>query len=131
MRSLIPAGLLLATGCAPFSNFLTPPYVPIPIKIFDASVYAADVALCQAAGTDFKPQFSFGSALAKTVDGATANTSMIPISPLVPAYGAAGGAAGALSDGLDVMSAQHRNVYRNCLRDFVRRDGSAIVVDPD
>jgi hypothetical protein len=130
VRSLLLAFLLLGTGCAPFSDLLVAPYVPIPIKVFDVATYEADVTLCRVAGANFKPQFSFGSALAKTMDGATSNASMIPVSPLVPAYGAAGAAASALGDGLDVASGQHRAVFKNCLKDFVHRDGSAIVADP-
>lgn len=131
MRSLFPAILLLVTGCASAESLLSPLYVPVPIKVFDAAAYDADVAMCAAAGLAWKPQFSLGSALGKTIDGATSNTSMIPISPLVPAYGAAGGALGAASDGLDLMSGQHNRVYKHCLTDALRLDGAAIVADPD
>lgn len=121
---------LFLGGCANLLDMLAPPYVPEPIHVYDQAQYAADVGECQAAGAAFKPHFSIGSAVAKTVTGATSNTSLIPISPLVPAYGAAGGALAATSDGLDVASRQHANVARNCLRDMTRRDRSAVVADP-
>lgn len=130
MRKLIWLLPLLLGGCATFTDALAPPYVPVAIHIYDQAQYDADAQECLLAGANWKPQFSFGSAIAKTVDGATANTSLIPISPLVPAWGAAGGALGAASDGLDLMSRQHANVFRNCLRDETRRDRSAIVADP-
>jgi hypothetical protein len=126
---LLPLPFFLC-GCDTLTGILEPPYLPEPIRIYDKVQYADDVVECQAAGVAYKPHFSIGAALNKTVNGATANTSLIPISPLVPVYGAAGGLAGAASDGFDVMSAQHNNVYRNCLRDEVRRDGSAIIADP-
>jgi hypothetical protein len=128
MRLLLALPLL--AGCAPIADVLAPPYVPVPIHIYDQAQYEADKAECAAAGVAFVPQFSFGSALSQTVDGATSNTSLIPVSPLVPAYGAAGGAIRAASDGLDVMSGQHASVYRNCLSDELRNDKSAIVADP-
>lgn len=121
---------LFLCACAPLTAMLAPPYVPEPIHVYDQAAYEADVAECQAAGTAFKPRFSIGSAVARTVTGATSNTSLIPISPLVPVYGAAGGALGAASDGFDVMSGTHAFVFQNCLRDEVRRDRSAIVADP-
>lgn len=129
-KLLLPLPLLLA-GCAPFTDMLAPSYVPKPLHIFDQAQYEADLGECRAAGIAFKPQFSVASALSQTVHGATSNTSMIPISPLVPVYGAAGGALGAASDGLDVMSAQHQNVFKHCLRDETRRDGSAIIANPE
>lgn len=128
-KKLLLALPLFLCGCAPFTDMLAPPYVPEPIHVFDQAQYDADVAECRAAGAAYKPHFSVGTAIAKTVDGATSNTSLIPLSPLVPAYGAAGGVLGAASDGLDVMSGQHANVFRNCLRDSVRRDRSAIIAD--
>jgi len=71
-----------------------------------------------------------GLAVARTVTGATSNTSLIPISTLVPVYGAAGGALGAASDGFDVMSGTHSAVFRNCLHDETLIDHSAVVADP-
>lgn len=130
MRAIAAALPFLLCGCATLTDALAPPYVPEPIHIYDAAQYAADVKECQAAGANYRPRFSVGSALSKTVGGATANTSLIPLSPLVPVYGAAGGAVGAAADGFDVMSGAHANVFRNCLRDETRRDRSAIVADP-
>jgi hypothetical protein len=129
MRILLVLPVLLC-GCTQITDMLAPPYVPQPIHVYDQVAYEADVAECSAAGASFKPRFSIGSALARTVTGATSNTSLIPISPLVPVYGAAGGALGAASDGFDVMSGQHAFVFQNCLRDEVRRDRSAIIADP-
>lgn len=130
MRKMMMAIPFLLSGCASLTDMLAPPYLPEPIHVYDADQFAADVLECKTAGANYKPHVSLGSALAMTVEGATSNTSLIPISPLVPVYGAAGGALGAASDGFDVMSGQHSAVYRNCLRDEVRRDRSAIVVDP-
>lgn len=123
--------LVFLTGCAPVTDMLAPPYEPQPIRIFDKAQYQADVAECRIAGIAFKPQFSLGSAIAKTVGGATSNTSLIPVSPLVPVFGAAGGAVSATSDGLDVMSKQHSNVFKHCVMEITRRDGAAIVANPD
>ena len=117
-------------ACAPITDMLAPPYSPVPIRVYDATQYASDVTECQAAGASYKPQFSLGGALTKTVDGATENTSLIPVSPLVPAYGAAGGALGAASDGLDLASRQHANVFRNCLFSELFHDHAAVVADP-
>lgn len=130
MRMLLMLLPVLLSGCAPITDMLAPPYEPVAIRIYSQAQYEADVVECRQAGTAFKPNFSLGGALAQTVKGATSNTSLIPISPLVPIYGAAGGAVGAASDGFDVMSAQHQNVFRNCLLDAVRMDKSAIVADP-
>jgi len=130
MRLLSLALLFCLCGCAQITDMIAPPYVPQPIHIYDQAAYESDVAECQAAGVAFKPHFSIGSAVARTVTGATSNTSLIPISPLVPVYGAAGGALGAASDGFDVMSGTHSAVFRNCLQDETRRDRSAIVADP-
>lgn len=130
MRKLLAALPLLLGGCASITDVMAPAYVPQPIRVYDASQYQADVAECRAAGIAYKPSFSIGTVLARSVQGATSNTSLIPVSPLVPAYGAAGAALGATSDGLDVMSGQHSAVFRNCLHDELRRDGSAVLVDP-
>jgi hypothetical protein len=130
MRKLLTVLPIFCAGCAPLADLLAPPYVPVPIHVYEQVQYDADLAECRAAGAAFKPQFSVGTAIAKTVDGAVSNTSLIPLSPLVPVYGAAGGAVSAASDGLDVMSAQHQNVFRNCLRDETRNDKSAVIADP-
>lgn len=131
MRKLFVLALpLLLGGCADLATALVPPYVPEPIHIFDQDQYAADVAECRTAGANYKPHFSVGAVATAAVTGATADTSLIPFSPVVPLYGAAGGAAGAAAQGLDIMSGQHSNVFRNCLRDETRRDRSAIVADP-
>lgn len=130
MRNLMLAVPLCLCGCAQITDMIAPPYVPQPIHIYDKVAYEADVAECQAAGATFKPHFSIGSAVARTVTGATSNTSLIPISPLVPVYGAAGGALGAASDGFDVMSGTHSAVFRNCLHDETLIDHSAVVADP-
>lgn len=121
---------LCLCGCASITDMLAPPYVPQPIHIYDQVSYEADRVECSAAGASFKPRFSIGSAVARTVTGATSNTSLIPISPLVPVYGAAGGALGAASDGFDVMSGAHAAVYRNCLHDETLIDHAAVLADP-
>lgn len=131
MRLLLLALPLVLCGCGSIEDVLVTPYVPQPIHIYDQAQYNADIAQCRAASVAFKPRFSLGGAIAKTIRGATSNASLIPVSPLVPVYGAAGGAVGAASDGLDVMSAQHQNVFRNCLHDVTRRDGAAIIANPD
>ncbi len=121
---------LLLSGCAGLTDVLAPPYMPEPIHVYDQAQYDADVAECRLAGANYKPQFHLGTVVAKTMDGATSNSSLIPVSPWVPVAGAAGSALSATTDGLDVMSGQHANVFRNCLRDETRRDRSAIVADP-
>lgn len=130
MRLLYLALPFCLSGCASLTDMLAPPYEPQAIHIFDHAQYDADILECQVAGASFKPHFSIGGAITQTVAGATSDTSLIPLSPLVPLYGAAGGAARAASDGLDLASRQHANVYRNCLADFTRLDKSAVVADP-
>ncbi len=131
MRNLLALAILpLLAGCQDVSTALVPPYIPEPIHIFDHAQYEADVAECRAAGARYKPHFSFGSVASAAVSGATSDTSLIPFNAAVPIYGAAGGAVGATANGLDIMSGQHANVFRNCLRDETRRDRSAIVADP-
>jgi hypothetical protein len=121
----------LLGGCASIVDAIAPPYAPEPIKIFDQAQYDSDLEMCRAAGTAYKPRFSFGKAISKTVAGATDNSSMIPLSPLVPVFGAAGGATSAAADGFDVMSREHANVFKHCLQDSLRRDGAAIIANPD
>lgn len=131
MRKLLALTLpLLLAGCGDLASALQPPYNPEPIHIFDQAQYQSDVDECRAAGANYKPHFSFGAVATAAVSGASANTSLIPFSPIVPVYGAAGGAAGAAAQGLDVMNGAHANVFRNCVRDETRRDRSAIVADP-
>lgn len=130
MRLLLAALPLILVSCAPFTDALTPAYMPAPIRIADSARYQADVAECQAAGMAYQPPDSLRGAIVETVRGATANSSMIPLSPLVPVYGALGGAVGAVNDGFDLASRQHANVFRNCLIEETRRDGSAVLADP-
>lgn len=121
---------VLLGGCADISTALNPPYVPEPIHVYSEAQYEADNRECAKAGGDYKPKFSFGTVASKAFDGATADTSLIPVTPMVMAYGAAGGAASAASDGLDIMSGQHANVYRNCLHDETQIDRSAVIANP-
>ncbi len=122
------------SGCAAqlagLEAVLAPPYVPVALHVYDEAQYDADNAECGKAGAKWKPTFDVGDAINSTVTGATSNTSLIPVSPLVPAYGAAGGLAKATADGLDFASSQHANVYRNCLHDETQIDRSAVVADP-
>lgn len=121
---------LCLCGCASLTDMLAPPYVPVPIHVYDKDQFGKDLDECKLAGKDWVPTFSIGALATKTVDGATSNTSLIPISPLVPLYGGAGGAASAAADGLDVMSGQHANVFRNCLHAELLHDHAAVVADP-
>lgn len=130
MRVLLLALPLLLSSCVSIADALAPPYIPEPIHVYNQAVFDADVLECRQAGANFKPRFSFGSVATAAVRGATSNTSLIPISPYVPVWGAAGGAAGATADGLDVMSGQHANVFRNCLHDATQIDHSAVLVNP-
>lgn len=125
------AAALSFSGCAAITDALAPPYNPLPIRVYDNVQFAADITECKLAGKNWVPQFSFRSFASKTVDGATSNTSLIPIDPLIPLYGAAGGAASAASDGLDFASGQHANVYRNCLHDETLIDRSAVIANPN
>jgi hypothetical protein len=122
---------LFLCGCGAIADAFAPPYFPEPIRIFDQPRYDSDLAMCRAAGISYKPHLSFDRALSKTVAGAADNSSMIPVSPLVPVFGAAGGAASAAADGFDVMSRQHANVFKHCLQDALRLDGAAIIANPD
>lgn len=130
MRKLLLLLPLLLGGCADITTALNPPYEPEVIHLYNSDAFKADDDECKAAGANYKPHFSIGKVAAAAVTGATSNTSLIPVSPLVPAYGAAGGAVGAAADGLDVMSGQHANVYRNCLHDETHWDHSAVLADP-
>lgn len=126
MRLALPLPLLLC-GCAS----LSPVYVPSTIHIYDTARYEADRDECLTAGKDYVSKFDFSSAFVDTVTGATSNTSMIPISPLVPVYGAAGGLARSLADGADIMSQTHFNVARHCLTDELAIDHAAIIARPE
>lgn len=130
MRLLLLALPLVLCGCGVITDTLTPAYQPEPIRIYDAARYQADVEECRVAGMAYKPVPSLRGAIVETVNGATSNSSMIPISPLVPLYGAAGGAVSAANDAVDFASRQHANVFRHCLKDETTRDGSAILADP-
>ena len=129
-RALALFVLFALGGCADLTAALAPPYVPEPIRVYKPEEYAIDDAECAKAGANYVPKFSIGSVLTATVDGGTSNSSMIPLSPWVPVAGAAGGALRASADGLDVMSGEHANVYRNCLHDETLIDGSAVLVNP-
>jgi len=132
MKKIMAAIAALAlSGCADLTAALAPPYVPKPIHVYKPVQFAADDAECAKAGATYVPKFSIGSVATATVDGATSNSSMIPLSPWVPVAGAAGGALRSSADGLDVMSGQHANVYRNCLHDETLIDGSAVLVNPN
>ena len=130
MRKLLLLLPFFLPGCAAITDLLAPAYTPQPIHIYSPAQYAADELECKTAGANFKPQASIGTLITKTVDGATSNTSLIPISPMVPFYGAAGGLAQGGSDALDVASGQHANVFRNCLHDETLIDHSAVLADP-
>lgn len=130
MRRLALIFPFLLTGCGAIADMAAPAYEPETIRIYDQAQYQADVNECRAAGAAYKPHFSLGGAVTRTLDGASSNSSLIPLSPLVPAYGAAGGAAAAVNDGLDLASRAHANVFRNCLHDETARDRSAVIADP-
>lgn len=126
LKFALPLPLLLC-GCAS----LSPVYVPSPIRIYDAARYEADREECLTAGKNYVSTFDLAGTLSNTVTGATSNTSLIPINPLVPAYGAAGGLAKSLADGLDIMSQTHFNVARHCLTDELAIDHAAIIARPE
>ena len=128
MKAIILILPLFLCGCADLSAIIAPTYVPVAIHVYDAGQYAADQAECRIAGANWKPKLALGAIATKTIDGATANASLIPISPLVPVAGAAGGALG---DGLNVSSASHNNVFRHCLYDETQIDHSAVIARPE
>lgn len=130
MRLLLLALPLTLCGCGAITDALTPAYVPETIRIYDQARYQADLAECSAAGRAYKPKPSLRGTIVETIGGATSNSSMIPISPWVPVFGAAGGAISSANDGIDFASRQHANVFRNCLKDETAHDGSAILADP-
>lgn len=122
--------LPLLSGCAAITDALAPPYVPVPIHVYDMAAFEADVLECRQAGANYKPHFSFGTVATAAVRGATADSSLVPLYPPVLAWGAAGGAAGATADGLDVMSGSHAAVFKNCLHDETQIDHSAVLINP-
>lgn len=122
--------LPLLSGCEAITDALAPPYVPVPIHVYDMAAFEADVLECRQAGANYKPHFSFGAVASSAVKGATSDSSLVPLYPPVLAWGAAGGAAGATADGLDIMSGSHANVFRNCLHTETLIDHSAVLVDP-
>lgn len=123
MRLAVALCLLLA-GCATA-------YVPVPIEVTDLQRYAADVDLCLAAARAYQPRASVGSVARGAIEGGSQNLSYAPINPLIPVLGAAGGAAGAGLIGFDITGQVRRNVARHCLEEKTRRDGSAIVANPE
>lgn len=121
---------LFVSGCADMANVLTPAYVPEPIHTYDKTQYDLDLAECMAAGKAYQPHFHFGTVIKSTIEGATSNSSLIPINPMVPVAGAAGAAVSSTADGLDVLSGQHANVFRHCLTDETSWDHSAVLANP-
>ena len=117
---------LLLSGCTVFK----PDYSVVTIRVNNRAVYALDLDECKTAGMNYHPDFSVASSVSKTVSGATSNTSLIPVSPLTPVYGAAGGVLSSVNDGFDIASSQHRNVFLNCLSDETMFDHSAILAKP-
>lgn len=117
-------------GCTELRADLNPVYVPQPIHIYDQTRYAADVKDCLQAGENYVSGIFAGSIATGTVEGATNNLSLAPLSPLGPAYGALGGAVGAISRGLNIVSNNQLAVSRNCLIAETTRDGSALIADP-
>lgn len=119
-------GILLA-GCAS-----TAPE-PVAIRVNDAAQYAADLALCQAAGADqrFRPSLSIGDiAFGAISGGAKSATGAVVGGPLVPAIGAAGGATDAMAQDLDAFGKAGANVTRHCIHDATMQDRSALIADP-
>ena len=130
MRSLSLALLFFLPGCAIIQTTLNPVYIPQPIHVYNAPQYLADVKDCLQAGKKYVNGIFVGSIATGTVEGATNNLSLAPISPLGPAYGALGGAVGAVSRGLNIASNNQLAVARNCLIEMTNRDRSAIIADP-
>lgn len=130
MKCIAVLSALLLSSCTAVTNVIAPPYTPQPIRVYDQVQYTIDRAECDAAGQAWVPTFSIGELLSRTVDGAVSSSSMVPINPLVVPAGAAGGVVSSASDGFDIASGQHVNVFRNCLHDETQIDKSAVVADP-
>lgn len=124
MRGALLFGLLMLAGCAA-------PYDPIAIEITDPVAYRRHVDFCLAAAEKFRPRISAGSVARGAIEGGSANLSYAPLNPLIPAVGAVGGAAGEAAIGLGITGQSRRNVAKHCLEEKTRRDGSAIVANPD
>ena len=123
MRWAVASCLLLA-GCATA-------YQPVSLEVTDAAKNAADVDFCLAAARAYRPSMSAGGVAQGIIEGAGGAISYAPINPLIPVLGASGGAASAVSNGFDLTGQVRRNVAKHCIAEKTRRDGSAIVANPD
>lgn len=123
MRPFLAAAFLILAGCAG--------YAPQPIQITDKDQYAADLAMCQAAASAYKPSLGVSSVGYGILSGGASNAAGAALNPLVPLAGALGGGVSALSGGLDLMGRARDNVARHCLIEITHRDRSAIIADPD
>lgn len=122
---------ILVAGCGTLTDVATPVYSPVAIHIYAPSQYEADVREClEFAAGKFKPSMNIGTVASKTFDGATSNSSLWALNPLVPAYGAAGALAGTLADGLYGLGGSRFTVAKNCVHDETQIDKSAVVANP-
>lgn len=106
-------------------------YQPQTLEVSDQTKYGADVSFCQnAAANIFKPSFSFGSVGFSAISGAASNSAAAVVGGIaIVGVGALGGASQAASNGLDLMGQAQSNVFRHCVIEKTRRDGSALVAD--
>ena len=113
------------SGCASY----TPQTVNAPINPLQ---YGLDVGFCRTGSAAYSPPLDTGDIIAGTVKGAATNAvGGVVGGPLVVGVGAAGGGTAALADVLDLMGSARANVFRHCLEEMTRRDGSAIVANPN
>lgn len=125
-RAFFIASLLLA-GC---SNLKA--WQPYAVEISAPGVYEADKSACLSYALAYRPGFDLlgiGSAAIK--GGAQNAPAGVVGGPLIPAVGALGAATTQALNDLDLLSTDKKRVFVLCLQEKTRRDGSALMIDPN
>jgi hypothetical protein len=118
------ASCLFLIGCAA-------PYEAQPIQIVDKAQYTKDLDFCLASAAAYKSRPSVSAIIYSGMQGGSGMISYAPINPLIPVLGAAGGALKEGAAQYDLNSQAKMNVAKHCLQDITRRDGSALIANPD
>lgn len=128
MKNLaIPLSAFLLFGCASLSS-----WHPYTVEIASPQVYAADEVSCLGYAQAYKPGFDFGGIGSAAIKGGAQNAPAGVVGgPLIPAIGALGAVTTEALNDLDLLSIDKRRVFVICLREKTRRDGSALVLDPN